>query len=137
MPKIIDLPLGTTATGAQFAGTQDAVTKRFPASMLGGSSGPLARVKTASHTLELADAESIVEMDVATANTLIVPPQSAVPFVADTVLEVFQFGVGQTSIIAGANVTLLPSGGPLRARYSSASLRRRSADVWIVAGDFG
>ena len=34
----------------------------------------------------------------------------------------------------GAGVTLLPGPGALPARYASASLRRRSADVWAVAG---
>ena len=98
------------------------------------ASGPLSRVRTASATLELADVERIVEMDVATANTVTVPPQSAVAWPADAVLEVFQAGAGVTSIAAGAGVTLLPGPGALPARYASASLRRRSADVWAVAG---
>ena len=98
------------------------------------SAGPLTRTRTASHTLELADVERVVEMDVVGANSVTVPPQSAVAWPDDAVLEVFQAGAGVTSIAAGVGVTLLPGPGALPARYASASLRRRSADVWAVAG---
>jgi hypothetical protein len=87
--------------------------------------------------LVLSDAGKAVEMDVASANTCTVPPNSSVPFPIGSVLEIAQFNTGQTTLVAGAGVSLLAPGGALktRAQYSSVSLRKRALDSWIVTGD--
>lgn len=92
-------------------------------------------VKTASYTLTLADAGTAIEMNAAGANTLTVPTNAAVPIPVGAVIEVVQYGVGQTTI-AGPGVTLRTSSLlTTRAQYSTVSLRKRAADEWIVAGD--
>jgi hypothetical protein len=93
--------------------------------------------QTASYVLVLADAGKVVEQNVASANTLTVPPNSSVAFPIGTIIEVFQLGAGQITITAGAGVTMRSDGGKLKttAQYASASLRKRATDEWVVAGD--
>lgn len=93
--------------------------------------------QTASYTLVLADAGKVVEQNVASSNNLTVPPNSSVAFIVGTVIEVFQYGAGQTTIVAGAGVTLRAPGGKLKltSQYSSATLRKIGTDEWAVAGD--
>lgn len=94
--------------------------------------------QTASYVLALADGNStIVELNVATANTLTVPPNSAAPFDIGTTIPVSAIGAGQTTITAGAGVTIRSAGGALKLRvqYSGASLYKRAADEWVLTGD--
>ncbi|MHA6626873.1 hypothetical protein ACU61A_15670 [Pseudonocardia sichuanensis] len=91
---------------------------------------------TASATLVLGDEGKAVEMNVATANTLTIPPNSAVAFPVGTIVEVYQRGAGQTTVAAGAGVTLrAPNGAKLASQYATASLRKRQTDEWVLAGD--
>jgi hypothetical protein len=94
-------------------------------------------VQTASYVLTMADAGTVVEMNVAGANTLTVPPNASVAFPIGTLIETFQLGAGQTTITPGAGVTLHSDGNKLKtnAQYASVSLRKRAADAWVVAGD--
>ena len=95
-----------------------------------------ANVQTASYTLVLDDAGKAVEMDVATANDLTVPPESAVDFPAGTVIEVAQVGEGQTTVVAGSGVTVrTPETLVLSGQWSTVSLRKRGTDEWLLAGD--
>ena len=55
-----------------------------------------------SYTLVLVDAGKLVELNVAQANTLTVPPHSAVAFPIGTVINVRQYGSGGTDVRAGA-----------------------------------
>lgn len=99
--------------------------------------GVTANRQTSSYTLVLADANVVVEMNVASANTLTVPPNSSVAFDVGTVLEGLQYGAGQTTITPGSGVTIRSSGGKLKtaAQYAAFSLRKIATDEWIVAGD--
>lgn len=92
---------------------------------------------TASYTLVFADAGKVVEMNVAAANNLTVPPNSSVAFPVGTIIEVVQLGVGQTSIVAGSGVTIRSPGGKLKltSQYSSVSLRKRATNEWVLNGD--
>ena len=92
--------------------------------------------QTASYTLVLGDAQDVVEMNVATANTLTVPPNSSVAFPVGTSITVLQTGAGQTTITAGAGVTINATPGlKLRTQWSLAVLIKRATDTWVVAGD--
>jgi hypothetical protein len=92
---------------------------------------------TTSYTLVLADAGKVVEMNVASPNNLTVPPAASVAFPVGTIIEIMQLGAGQTTIVAGSGVTVRSSGGKLRlsGQYSSASLRKRSTNEWVLNGD--
>ncbi len=87
-----------------------------------------------AYTLVLADKGKTVEMNNAAANTLTVPPNSAVAFPVGTILQVYQAGVGQTTVVAGTGVTVR-NAGTLRAQYSTAALRKRGTDEWVLSGD--
>jgi len=93
-------------------------------------------VQAASYTLALTDAGKSVEMNVATANNLTVPPNSAVAFPVGTIVEVCQVGAGQTTVVAGAGVTVrTPETLVVTGQWSTVSLRKRATDEWVLAGD--
>lgn len=92
--------------------------------------------QTASYTLVLADAGKVVEMNVASGNTLTVPPNSSVAFPVGTIIEVHQYGAGQVTLTPGAAVTIRnPSSLTTRAQYSTVALRKRATDEWVASGD--
>lgn len=93
--------------------------------------------QTADYTLALTDIGLIVEMNVATANTLTVPPNSSVAFPVGSVVSLFQVGAGQTFVTAGSGVTIISPGSKLKltGQYSSAALRKRDTDQWVLTGD--
>ena len=92
--------------------------------------------QTASYTLVLADDGKIVEMNVAGANVLTIPPNSSVAFPVGTQIIVLQTGAGQCTLTAGSGVTLNATpGNKLRVQYSGAILIKRATDTWIAIGD--
>ena len=94
-------------------------------------------VQTGSYTLVLADGGRSVEMDVASANNLTVPPNSSVAFPVGTIVEVCQVGAGQTTVVGGAGVTVrTPETLVVTGQWSTVSLRKRATDEWVAAGDF-
>jgi len=92
---------------------------------------------TTARTLALTDLGKAVEMTSGSANTLTVPPNSSVAFPLNAVIPVLQMGAGQTTIAAGAGVTIRSAGGKLKlaAQYAQASLYKRGTDEWVLAGN--
>jgi hypothetical protein len=99
--------------------------------------GVVGSTQTASYTLTLADAGTVVEMNVGSANNLTVPPDSSVTFPIGTTIELYQYGAGQTTVVAGAGVTIRSPSGKLKltGQYSGAALRKRAANEWALEGD--
>ena len=99
--------------------------------------GVTANRQTGSYTLVIDDNNKVIEMNVAGANNLTVPPNASVAFDVGTIVEVFQYGAGQTTIVAGAGVTIRSSGGKLKltGQYSGASLRKIATNEWALVGD--
>jgi hypothetical protein len=93
--------------------------------------------KTASYTLVLADANKLIEINNASANTLGVPTNATDAFPIGTQILIAQQGAGQTTITPVAGVTLRSSGGKLKiaAQYGIATLIKRATNEWYVAGD--
>ena len=92
--------------------------------------------QTSSYTLILSDDGKLVEMGVGSANTLTIPPSSSVDFPIGTTLVILQTGAGQTTLTAGAGVTVNGTPGlKLRVQWSSATLIKRGTDEWIAMGD--
>jgi hypothetical protein len=93
--------------------------------------------KTAAYTLTLTDAGCAVEVTSSSAVSVTVPPNSSVAFPVGSVIEVAQLGAGQVTIAAGSGVTINSAGSltKTRAQYSSASLRKRGTDTWLLVGD--
>ena len=126
-----------TATGALQVATPTASDHATTKGYVDALRKATANAQTASYTLALADAYGAVEMDVASANNLTVPPNSTVAFEIGTVIEIGQLGAGQTTIVAGSGVTIRSAGGKLKltGQYSTASLRKRATDEWWLVGD--
>lgn len=92
--------------------------------------------QTGSYTLVLGDVGKVVEVTSASATNVTVPQNSSVAFPIGTVIEVCQMGAGQVTIVQGTGSTLRASNGlKVRAQYSSASLRKRATNEWVVSGD--
>ena len=90
-----------------------------------------------TYTLALTDDGKVVEMNNASANTLTVPPNSSVAFPVGSQILVLQTGAGQTTVAAGAGVTINSKDGNLKlsAQWCAATLIKRATDVWVVVGD--
>lgn len=131
-PALVNLPTAPTAA-AGTATTQIATTAFVDAAKRIVPS----TVKTASYTLMIADAGTLVRMNVASANTLTVPPNSSAAIPTDSVIMVNQYGAGITTITPGTGVTLRPRGGllALNGQYASASLHKIATDEWLISGD--
>lgn len=93
--------------------------------------------QTASYTLVAGDANKMVEMNVATANNLTVPLNSSVPFATGTIIDIVQYGAGQTTIVATGGVTLRSTNNWLKinARYGAVTLVKIATDEWYVFGN--
>lgn len=93
--------------------------------------------QTDSYTLALTDAGKAVEMNKGSANTLTVPPNASVAFPTGTIVKVVQYGAGQTTIAAGAGVTINSAGARLKLtqQHSDAFLYKRGTNEWQCSGD--
>lgn len=93
--------------------------------------------KTASYALVLADRNNTVEMNLAGANTLTVPPNSTVAFPINTKVDIVQLGAGQTTITPGTGVTIRSEGAKLKtaAQYARVSLQKRATNEWLLSGN--
>jgi hypothetical protein len=93
--------------------------------------------QTASYTLVLGDASKLVEMNVAGANNLTVPPNSSVAFPVGTQILISQYGAGQTTVVAGSGVTIRSKSGNLKlsAQYVGATLIKIATNEWYLIGD--
>jgi hypothetical protein len=90
--------------------------------------------KTASYTLVVGDNNKLIEMNVASANTLTI---DASIFSAGNQILISQYGAGQTTITAGAGVTLRSSGGKLKTSAQNAlvTIIAISSTEFYIAGD--
>jgi|SRR5690606_8598282 len=89
-----------------------------------------------AYTLVLADAGALVTMSNAVANTLTVPPNSAVAFPVGTRVDIGQDGAGQTTVAAGSGVTIrTPETLKLRKQWAKATLIKRATDTWDIEGN--
>lgn len=108
-----------------------------------GNTGPTGgttltlNTQTASYQLVLADAGKLVQMNVASANNLTVPPNSTVAFPVGTQILLHQLGAGQTTVVAAGGVTINRHSYfslKLRGQYSTAMLIKIATDTWILSG---
>lgn len=92
--------------------------------------------QSASYTLVASDRSKMVEMSVASANTLTIPTNATVAFPIGTTITVLQAGSGQTTIAGAVGVTVNATpGAKLRAQWSSGMLIKRATDTWVLMGD--
>jgi len=98
--------------------------------------------RTASYTAVLTDADKLVTMTVATANTFSIPTNAAVAFPIGTKINVAQFGAGTTTIsaVTPGTTTLVSAGATpaapyTRIQYSAATCIKTGTDTWFILGD--
>lgn len=92
------------------------------------------RATSSGTTLTLTDSAGVVEM--AGGGTLTVPINTSVDFPVGAQVVVIQVGSSQVTISGASGVTVNGTPGlKLRAQWSSATLIKRSANIWIAIGD--
>ena len=93
--------------------------------------------KTGNYVAVLADAGQLVRMNVASANTFTIPPNSSVAYPVGTVLPVMQAGAGTTTMTPGSGVTFRSRGGlvALGGQYAVCTATKIGTDEWLLAGD--
>jgi hypothetical protein len=140
------------STGLEFVYIDDGNSSQWvsPAGGGGGTGSTVSanyliiyRRLTASAALDSTDLSTVnagnplvIEMNVATANTLTVPLNATIGFTIGSQITVSQYGSGQTTIAAEAGVTLRSSGSFLKlaAQYSMATLMKVGTNEWYVVG---
>lgn len=92
--------------------------------------------KVASHTLELADINNVVEMDVATSNDVSVPTNASVPIPIGSQMLVSWYGVGQPTFVPLGGVVIRSYTGlyTISQRYAVACLLKVATDEWYLFG---
>jgi hypothetical protein len=94
--------------------------------------------QTASYTLLLTDAWTCIEYNSSSAGNLLIPTDASVAFQIGTVIEWFQMGTGQLTVVAantGTTTVRNASSNTARVQNSSGSIRKRAANDWVLAGD--
>lgn len=98
--------------------------------------------QTLDYTLVLADAGKAVEMNSASARVITIPPNASVAFPIGTIIEIARIGAGALTVAPGAGVTIPnrvqaagTSNRTLVSQYSTASLRKRATNEWVLTGD--
>lgn len=94
-----------------------------------------------TYTAVLSDSSKIVEMNNASANTFTIPLNSSVAYPIGSQITIVQTGVGATTLVVTAGVTLnctpqvSTNAAKLRTQYSSCTLIKRAENTWIALGD--
>lgn len=98
-----------------------------------GISGP----NTGSITLSQSNVGTLVLQNSASANNVTVPDNTSAPIPIGASLMINNMGAGQTTIVAGAGVTLNSADGALklRAQHSTATLIKIGINTWLLVGD--
>ena len=82
----------------------------------------------------------LITMDNASANDFLIPTDASVAFPVGTVLNVYQKGVGVTTVkaVTAGTTTVVSAGGtlaqPVLARYKVAACIKIATNSWIVVG---
>lgn len=128
---------GTLAANSDSKVATQKATKTYADAAAAAVNGAVSlNTQTASYTLVLGDAGKSVQMNVASANTLTVPPNASVAFSVGTVVEIVQYGAGQTTLTPGSGVTIRTAATlTTRAQYSVCSIEKIATNEWIAAGD--
>lgn len=91
-------------------------------------------LKTASHTLELADVNRVVAMNNTAAATVTVPFNTTVNFPVGSVINVYRANTGDVTIAPATGVTI-QNAGKLYEQYTEVSLRKRATNEWVASGN--
>jgi hypothetical protein len=99
-------------------------------------STPIITEATATRTLALTDANSIIRCTYASAVAITVPPSASVAFGVGTTILIRQAGVGQITLAAGSGVTLNSSTTlKTKGQHATVALTKIASDEWDVTGE--
>lgn len=111
-------------------------------STLNASGSPITiNTQTASYTVTAADCDpkvpTVIEMNVATANTLTFPLNATTAIAIGSIVGWMQYGAGQVTLTPGTGAVNLRTSGSLtsRAQYSSGTATKIGTDEWLIEGD--
>jgi hypothetical protein len=132
--------VNVTTTTVQVTGSLSITGSAYINNEPVASSLLLTNRQTADYTLDLSDANKLVESegdDIGTTINITIPPYSSVNFPTGTQISLAQYGLGITNVAAGIGVTIRSSGGKLKlaGRYSGASLVKIATNEWYLFGD--
>ena len=90
-----------------------------------------------TYTTVLSDDGKLITCSNAASISVTVPPNSSVAFGIGTQLNIAQLGAGQTTIVAGAGVTLNSEGAKLKLKgqYAVATCVKTDTNTWFVVGN--
>jgi hypothetical protein len=141
--KTIDSASNTLTGVVTLTGTQTLTNKTLTSPTIttpaisGGTMVYVLNSQAASYTLVLTDASKVLPVNNASANTVTVPPNSSVAFPTGSVITLIQTGAGQTTITAGAGVTIQSESSKLKLKgqYATAGLLKTDTDTWVAFGN--
>lgn len=90
-----------------------------------------------SYDLVLTDAQKLITMNNAAANTIRIPTNASISFPVGTVVGGMQLGAGQTSFVAitpGTTTVRSAPGPKIANQYGSAAAVKIATDEWVVYG---
>lgn len=92
---------------------------------------------TTGSTLSLTTHKNyVIEANSSSAFTITVPTNAAQAFPVGTVFTIIRVGTGEITIAGDTGVTVNNSvGARLRVQWSTATLRKRATDTWLLSGD--
>jgi len=96
------------------------------------------RTESSSVTLSLANHQyNVLEMTAGSGTSVItVPGDGVANFPVGSVIQIIRVGAGEVQVTASAGVTVNNAVGTrLRAQWSTATLRKRAANTWLLSGD--
>jgi hypothetical protein len=98
---------------------------------------PLNAQTGTTYTLAIGDAGELVTLSNASAITLTVPTNAAVPFAIGTQITITRANSGQVTVAGAVGVTVNSADGylKLRTQWSSATLIKINTNSWILIGD--
>ena len=98
---------------------------------------PLNAQTGTTYTLAVGDAGELVTLSNASAITLTVPTNAAVPFAIGTQITITQANSGQVTVVGAVGVTVNSADSylKLRTQWSSATLIKINTNSWILIGD--
>jgi hypothetical protein len=93
------------------------------------------RVTTASDSVRLTDLSQTIYTNCSGANTLMIRTNATVPMPINAVVNVIQYGAGQTTITFESTVTGHSTAGfKLNGQYAGCSLQQKAINEWIIYG---
>ena len=93
--------------------------------------------KTINYSLVVGDKNKIIEMNLASANTVTINATDLNSLAIGSKIKIVQYGAGQTSFVTAGGAVILSATGATKiaARYGGAEIIKRSATEFYLIGD--